>query len=51
MFLGGTKDMFITVLSAQLTGKAISVWFDDAYKTNNYCVARGVFAGDPPPQN
>jgi hypothetical protein len=50
-FSGNSKEMFIAVLSGQLTGRTISVWFDDAYKVGNYCVARGVFTADPPAGN
>jgi hypothetical protein len=44
-----TRESFLTVLSAQMTGKEIAIYYNDTLQALGYCKAGYITVGDPPP--
>ena len=50
LFVAQSKEAYMMVLSAQLTGKQVAVyWIDDASRPNGLCRAEYMTTGNPPP--
>jgi len=49
LFVSESKEAYMTVLSAQMTGKEIAVYWDDAQQVAGWCRAGYITIGDPPP--
>ena len=48
-FVSDTRESFLTVLAAQMTGKEIAVYYNDTLQALGYCKAGYITVGDPPP--
>jgi hypothetical protein len=49
VFVGDSKEAYLTVLGAFMTGREVAVYFDDTLLANGSCRAAAITLGDPPP--
>jgi hypothetical protein len=50
LFIGNSKEALFVVMTAQLTGREVAVYFDDTSQVSGCCIARVVTTGSPPPE-